>query len=131
MAFEISPRHRLTSTMHCRSHRCCCLLYADSSVHLMFRSHYLLVSIWLCVCNIWNHWNMDMKECGNNFDTNLRFWNHVLTWRSLKLSSMASFRLSSGERYLWFANLLSKFWVCWGVNRTWPPLRFEPHWGIK
>lgn len=60
-----------------------------------------------------------------------RFWNHVLTCRSLRLSSMASLRLSSGERYLWFEKRRSKFCVCWGVNLTCPPFRFEPHGGMR
>lgn len=49
----------------------------------------------------------------------------LFTWRSLSFSWTARCRRSSGDRYLWLWNRRSRLCVCCGVNRTWPPLRFE------
>lgn len=55
----------------------------------------------------------------------------ILTCRSLSFNWMARCRRSSGERYLWLENRRSRFCVCCGVNRTWPPFRLDPHGGSR
>jgi hypothetical protein len=64
----------------------------------MSQSHCLLFAI--CMEEFVCHFGKLILHHKSETHLALRFWNQVFTCRSLRLSSMASFRRSSGERYL-------------------------------
>lgn len=57
----------------------------------------------------------------------LRFWNQVLTCRSVNPSTLDNCFLSGGDKYFWFSNIFSNSIVCSLEKRTWPPFFF---WGF-